>query len=481
MYGYQSVQVPAIKAFHESKARVRLLSGPNRGGKTTRGAWELVCFATGYHPLRKERYPTPNICWAIALDRKNYGHIVIERLREWLPAGTRWFAAAEYFQLPEPWGSKIYLKSAEPGETKFAAEGILAGWFDEGREPMEKPFAETMARIKPGWPLNLFITMTPEDGMGGWTWKKFYDPKSTQRYRDAEIFYFTIYDCAIDKGGHLTNAEIQHFIDSFPEWKREAKVYGRPGTMSSDAYYRKDQIDRLEERVDEFTPHRIEVDALDVVHLVPDEHGDVWVGRPPVAGHRYLMPTDMASGTGYDYTVAAIIDATDMAEVAYFKSNTLDPVKATTDRIIPLGRYYHRAKSIPEANGPHGATHIVLMQSLKYGNIYQTMTWRRPKRRFVPQFGYQTDEFGGRDAIYDAWAKALRENRWCVSADALYECRLVSEIEGRPDHPKGRHDDHFFAVGIGMAALMMQPKIGAKPKEQQIPAWSGEDAYQWAV
>ena len=122
MYGYQSVRIPGILAFHSSSARIKLLSGPNRGSKSTRGAWELVTFATGYNPIRRQFYPTPNICWAVSLDNKNYGHIIEERLREWLPAGTKWAEGKRYFQLPAPWKSRIYLKSAEPGETKFAAE-----------------------------------------------------------------------------------------------------------------------------------------------------------------------------------------------------------------------------------------------------------------------------------------------------------------------------------------------------------------------
>src|SRR5205823_2211542 len=36
-----------------------------------------------------------------------------------------------------------------PGETKFAAEGVIAAWFDEGRADMEKPFMVTLARLNP--------------------------------------------------------------------------------------------------------------------------------------------------------------------------------------------------------------------------------------------------------------------------------------------------------------------------------------------
>lgn len=481
MYGYQSVSIPAIKAFHNSSAKIRLLSGPNRGGKTTRGAWELVCFATGYHPIRKAHYTLPNECWAVSLDNKNYGHIVEERLREWLPAGARWFEAKRYFQLPKPWGSRIYLKSAEPGETKFAAAGILAGWFDEGRASMEGPFMETLARVKPGWPLHLFITMTPEDGAGGWTWKKFYDPSSKERFKEAEIFYFTMMDALKRNGGHLDDQTLEDFKAQHPAWKLDAKIYGRPGLMSSDPYFKPHQIDDLQKRCDEPEQCRIETDSAGIVRAIPDSEGDVFILRPPLPGRRYFMPTDVAGGVSRDFTCASILDPIDKAEVAYFKSNTLDPQFATIARIIPLGRLYNKALAIPETNGEHGTAHLSLLREHKYRPIYRRRKWHSMARRYMDEYGWRTNEYGSRNLIYDAWARVLRENEWTIAKDALHEARFVSEADGRPDHPKGMNDDHFFAVGVGLAAFQLKPELGRKITIPQQPAWVGEDAYQYAM
>lgn len=478
MFGYQQIRIPGIVAFHSSPARIKLLSGPNRGSKSTRGAWELVTFATGYNPVRKQFYPTPNICWAVSLDNKNYGHIIEERLREWLPAGTKWSEGKRYFQLPAPWKSRIYLKSAEPGETKFAAEGILAAWFDEGRDAMEKPFAETLARIKPGWPLHVFMTMTPEDGTGGWTWKKFYDPESRERYNGAEVFYFDLYECDKEKGGHLTKDEIQHFIDTFPPWKREAKVYGRPGEMASDPYFRPDQIKRTEKRGARLPRQgRLVTDAQKQVRFVDDETGDVFLYEDPVPGRPYLMPIDVSGGVARDYTVAAVLDPVDHVEAAYFKSNDMDPEEATTQRIIPLGKFFNTATAVPETNGEHGAIHLTVLREHKYSKIYRRRLLHAVKRTLVHEYGWRTTGDKSRNLIYDAWQKMLREDKWTISRDALNEAKIVAEVNGRPDHPKGRNDDHFVAVGIGLATLELRPSLGKTYRQPPIPIWDGEEQY----
>jgi len=485
MYGYQKLRIPGVIAFHASTSKMRLLSANNRGGKSTRGAWELVCFATGYHPIRKEKYPTPNICWAVALDRKNYGHIVQERLREWLPIGTIWRESSQFFQLPKEYGgSKIYVKSAEPGETKFAAEGVLAAWFDEGRGDMEKPFMETLARLNPRWgAVNAFITMTPEDGVGGWTWNKFYDPNSPERYKDAEIFYFDIYECSTERGGHLTPEDIASFRNQFPEWKWPAKLYGRPGTMSSNPFFRPDYIDRTEARCD--TPRRVRIleDAAGNLKVEDAEDGDIIMLRPPLPDRKYIMPADAGGGVSRDYTVGAILDIQDKAECAYFKSNVMDVETATARRLIPLGRLYNRAEAIPETGpGEHGAMLLSTLRQKKYTPIYRNRKWSTMSKRYYEEYGWRTGDKNTRDMIHDAWSSILYANEWTLSKDALDEARIISEDQGRPDHPKGRHDDHFIAVGIGLAALSLNPRMGTRPPRISLPAWGGmEDAAQYAI
>jgi hypothetical protein len=218
-----------------------------------------------------------------------------------------------------------------------------------------------------------------------------------------------------------------------------------------------------------------------VLRFTEDDEGDIFILRPPIAGRRYIMPTDMAGGINRDWSVAPVLDPIDKAEVAYFRSNTIDPHLATVGRIMPLGRFYNRALAIPETNGEHGTTHLSLLREHKYRPIYRRRKWHSMARKYLDEYGWRTNEYGARNILYDAWSRALRENEWTISGNALHECKFVSELDGRPDHPKGMNDDHFIAVGIGLAAIQLKPELTRKFTVPQQAAWVGEDAYQYAV
>src|SRR6185295_2308884 len=98
--------VPKLRdTFHSSFAPYRLVTGPNGGGKTVAGAVELICYLTGYNHIRNEHYPTPNRCWAVALDSVNQGPIMQRTLMEMMPKGTKWNEKKLKFTLPPPWNS----------------------------------------------------------------------------------------------------------------------------------------------------------------------------------------------------------------------------------------------------------------------------------------------------------------------------------------------------------------------------------------
>lgn len=468
--------------FHCSRAPIRVVSGAHRIGKSTRGAWESVCLATGYHPYRKERYPVPNVGWVVTLDEKNYGHIAKARLEEWLPRGTEWIASKSMFQLPKPWGSKIYMKTAEAGGSKFEAEGILWAWFDEGFKAMEEPWSATGARIRPGWPLIRFMTMTPQEGRGGWTWRKLLDPNSQERYPGVEVFELTIYDAHVSRGGHLTDENIAHMIAQFDEYEREARVYGRPGMLYNKPYFRKDRIDEAQKRCDAVKRGKFTVDAVRKTTFEDDAAGDVYMLRPPVAGRPYVMPIDTGGGVGRDYTVAAILDPVDGAECAYFKSNRMDPDQAVKHRIYWLGKHYNFAKAVPESNGEHGMATLLALRGLRYPRIYREKVWNSTVGGYKDRFGWRTTDRGSRNAVYDAMAERLRDGKTTFSPDCLDEMTFIgADVDGRPDHAPGLNDDHFFTVGIGWAAVGLQPGLGRRSAPRQQPKWIDEGEPCWAA
>lgn len=355
---------------------------------------------------------------------------------------------------------------------------------------MEGPFKETLARVKPGWPLRLFITMTPEDGMGGWTWNKFYDMDSAERYKSSEVYYVMMPEALKKNGGHLDDVTLDDFLRDVEPWKRDAKIYGRPGKMSSNPYFRTDYIEKLEERSRaalnaSMRIGSINVDSLGQHSFRDDDEGSIVMFRKPVPGRRYMMVIDSGGGVGRDYTVAAILDPMDKCEVAYFRSNKMDPEHAMLTSIMPLGKFYNRAIAIPESNGDTGSAVVTILRGHRYYPIYKERVLLKAEKRIGARYGYRTNESGARNLIYDAWKKVLREQEWVVTPGSTNELRFISEIDGRPDHPKGMNDDHFFALGIGFAVLLIKPTITHKAKLAPKPLWSyeldPEEAYRLAV
>lgn len=73
--------------FHRDEARIRIVTSPNRFGKSTAGIVELIWGSTGTHPFRKNRVPIKS---AIVLqDFESHGKNVLEsKFKEWAPAGS---------------------------------------------------------------------------------------------------------------------------------------------------------------------------------------------------------------------------------------------------------------------------------------------------------------------------------------------------------------------------------------------------------
>lgn len=136
-------------------------------GKTEWGGQEAVRFAKGEHPHRK--IVTPNEGWAVSpsFDLQRDGNQ--QKLEKYL--GTDDIEKVEYLRsgiwksVRLKCGSLITMKSYEQGREKFQSAGKRWIWFDE--EPPSDIYEECVVRQEAGIPLDIWITMTPVNGM---TW-----------------------------------------------------------------------------------------------------------------------------------------------------------------------------------------------------------------------------------------------------------------------------------------------------------------------
>ena len=353
--------VPKVRdTFHASSAAYRLLTGPNGGGKTWAGAAELISYLTGYNHFRNEQYPTPNRCWAVALDHVNQGPVMQRTLNEMMPKGTKWIEKKLKWVLPAPWHSECYMKVCESGPIKFTGERILAAWFDEewpGEDGL-KIWVETMRRTKPGWPLRLFMTVTPITGYT-WSYDYLWRDNSPKRFKGTERFNFTIYDCAKEKGGFLTQEEIKDAEDKcLTPYERRSRLFGEYQLVGASPAFPPDQLMAALERAQPGQRFKINfgqvAGGLSAPILEAHPEGDLVILVKPKPGQEFILGADPSHGVMRDYSVASIVNRQVPVECAYYKSNTMPPARFAREVIAPLATLYNGALAAVESNSEAG-------------------------------------------------------------------------------------------------------------------------------
>lgn len=456
--------IPVIEPFHKSTAAVRVLAGPNRGGKTTAGAFELVCYATGYNPLRQQKYKTPNVCWAIALDHQNMGSIQRRTLFRMLPRGFRYYKMESRVVLPAPWHSEIVLKSADSGREKFQGEGLTAAWFDE--EPVGEPgheiFKEVFARRKPGVPLNIFMTFTPLQGLS-WSYRILWDPKSSERIKvPVDTFSFDLHDCSTLKGGFLTEEEISTIESGYSYWERKARIHGQYTIMGGTPYFDPGLLFEAMKRCE--TPLRYEIrkklgalPGLSSIAMEARDDGPFRVIRPPLRGHHYIVGVDVGGGVGRDATVASVWDRDDLVEVAQWHSNSVDPKEFGAWVLPAIGIFYNSAEIVVEVNGEHGGSVVNEMRG-KYNRMYVRQNWDSINRKPINEYGFRTNT-RTRGMVLDTLNSCLRQQSWIPCAETLEEMgSFIIKSNNDAEAMDGTHDDRVFAAGIALTIHFENPR-----------------------
>jgi phage terminase large subunit-like protein len=208
--------------FHASNAKIRLLIGGNRSGKTVGGATEAIYYLTGRHPFR-ETPPPPVRGRCISVDFLNgVEKIVKPEIAKWLPLselrGGSWATAYDK-QLRTLWlenGSFLEFMSYDQDLDKFAGTSRHFVWFDE--EPPKDIYTENRMRL-----LDIagdtWLTMTPVDGM---TW--IYDDVYLAAKTDPNI---KVVEVDQGENPYLNHAERDSFLSGLSADERKARVSGK--------------------------------------------------------------------------------------------------------------------------------------------------------------------------------------------------------------------------------------------------------------
>jgi phage terminase large subunit-like protein len=464
-----------------SNAPIRVLAGPNRGGKTTAGAYELVSFATGYNQFRDETYQTPNISWAIALDHMNMGGVQRRAVFSMLPRGFKYYKMESRVVLPAPWKSEIVFKSADSGREKFQGEGLQAAWFDEEPIGLEghEIFKEVYARRKPGVPLRIFLTFTPLQGLS-WAYDYLWDKRSKVRLKGVDTFSFDIFQCAIDQGGFLSQEEIDTIVAGYSENERKARVYGQFTMMGGSPFFSPEFMDQKLKLAEPYKSYQITTSpgvlpSITTLRLQEKDDGALKIVRQPLRGHRYTIGVDVGSGSGKDYTVASVWDDEDLVESAFWQDNEVDPEAFTRNSLVPLGLLYNNAKIAVETNGEHGGISNSTLAISKYKNVYMRQNWDSIHREIRMKYGWKTDP-ATRGFLLDTLSMMLRDPKWLPSAQLIREMAFFINIlkpNGKyfAEAMSGRNDDHVIAAAIALTIISQTPKYAAPNLDWAVPKY----------
>lgn len=394
------------------------------------------------------------------------GLIVKEKLRQFLPPGTRFWKQDWIFELPKPWGSEIHVKSQDAGREKLQGAGILAAWIDEEWKgsPGEDNFSEIYARRTPTWDLKILYTFTPLNG-ASWSFRRLWDERSQELYPGVEKFNFSLEDLSISHGGFWSEEQIELFKSGYKPHERDARVYGNFSALGGREYYSFSLIEEALKRCEPGKRYNISVSTGHKPTLEEQSDGALEIRRDPAKGHRYVLGADTSGGIRRDYAVCNVWDRDDLVCVATYRSNKVPPDIFGSQVCVGLGQHYNYGLVVPETNGEHGGTVLMAMRAKQYPHIYQRQEWDSISMQYKNEYGFRTT-VRTRSRIFDSYGKALREGKAIFSRQSLEEAQyIVADDQNRPDHIEGYNDDSVVADGVALTIIEDNPQ----PK---LPPWS---------
>lgn len=118
------------------------------------------------------------------------------------------------------------------------------------------------------------------------------------------------------------------------------------------------------------------------------DDGDYLVWEEPVAGHIYTIGVDVSEGVGLDYSVAQILDITDLKNirlVGQYHSNTVQPY-VYSEKLNKIARGWGNPFIAIERNGPGGQVIDALYEVHKYNNLIH-YSMKNDKRGMYQKLG----------------------------------------------------------------------------------------------
>lgn len=209
--------------FHTNRARGRLYSGGNRGGKTVGGTCETVWRLTGKHPYLDVPKP-PVEGRVVSVDFKSgINRIIIPQLQQWIPPSElingSWedsYSNSDHVLRLEN-GSTLEMKSHDQELDTQGGIPLDFVWFDE--EPPHGHFEESLMRLIDRNGV-FYLTMTPVEHMT-WTYEGLY-----QRALEGK-FDLEIIEVDTSENPYIEKKSMEGIMDYLEDVDRQARQGGK--------------------------------------------------------------------------------------------------------------------------------------------------------------------------------------------------------------------------------------------------------------
>lgn len=153
--------------FRSAQQRIRVAFGGNRTGKTITGAQESCRYFFNAHENRKIELPFDAwiCCPSFELQKDGTQKALESMIPKHRIKHIDYVHSGIWKEVLLDNGVRFTFKSYEQGREKFQSAAKRFIWFDE--EPPKDIWEEATMRVEAGVPLDIFLTMTPVNGM---TW-----------------------------------------------------------------------------------------------------------------------------------------------------------------------------------------------------------------------------------------------------------------------------------------------------------------------
>lgn len=201
----------------------------------------------------------------------------------------------------------------------------------------------------------------------------------------------------------------------------------------------------------------------------------LWIWKEPVMGHKYVMGVDVSRGDSEDFSSFQIIDFDEREQVAEYVGK-LPP--DTMAEICYKWANMYNCFVVIDITGGMGVSTSRKLQELGYKNLYVdgadiANKWKYDPKSLekIPGINFNNK----RVQIIASFEEALR-HKFKIRSSRLYnEMNKFVYINGRPDHPKGGHDDLIMSIAmatyVAEASFTSLQRVTEQTKAM-IDSWS---------